>query len=113
MHIIVAGTIDLENSNRDKVLAEAKPLIDDAKSEPGCLAYEWTADPYLKNRIHVFEEWTGEKELAAHLKAPSYTGMLQHLGQAGIKEAKTQKYRIEKFEPVYDETGVPRADFFS
>ena len=88
MHIIIAGIIDLENSDRDAILLSAKPLIDEAKAEPGCLAYEWTADPYLPKRIHVFEEWTSEKTLADHLKAPSYLNMLAHLGAAGIKQSK-------------------------
>jgi quinol monooxygenase YgiN len=113
MHIIVVGTVDMENNNVEEVLKGAKALIEEARTEPGCLAYNWSADPYIANRIHVFEEWVSEKSLADHLEAPSYVGMLGHLGQAGIKEAKTQKYRIDKFEPVYDETGIARADFFS
>lgn len=113
MHIVIAGIVDLENADRDQVILEARPLIEEARGEPGCLAYDWTADPYIPKRIHVFEEWTGEAELAVHLKAPSYVNMLAHLGAAGIKEAKTQKYQINKFEPVYDDTGVPRANFFS
>jgi len=113
MHVIVAGIVDLKTNNRDETLRTAEPYIDDARSESGCLAYNWTADPYIKTRIHVFEEWASEQALSEHLLAKSYLDMLAHLGAAGIEEAKTQKFRIEKFEPVYDETGVPRGDFFS
>jgi len=113
MHIIVAGTIDLSGDNRDEILLSAKSYIDDAKSESGCLAYEWTADPYMANRIHVFEEWSSQAELADHLKAPSYLNMLGHLGTGGIEQSQTQKYQIKGYEPVYDDAGTPRADFFT
>lgn len=113
MHVLIAGTVDLEPEKRDQALTGAKPLIEEARGEPGCLAYDWTPDPYLPGRIHVFEEWESQAALADHFKAPSYTGMLAHLGGFGILEASTRKYRADAFEPVYDPEGTPRADFFS
>jgi len=35
------------------------------------------------------------------------------IGRFGIRTAATKKYRIERSEPVYDDKGVPRADFFT
>lgn len=113
MRILIAGVVDLPPKRRDEAIAGAEALIEEARGEPGCVAYDWTPDPFLPGRIHVYEEWTGEAELAAHLKAPSYTGMLAHLGGIGILNAVTQKYRVDHFEPVYDPKGVPRADFFT
>ncbi len=34
-------------------------------------------------------------------------------GRFGIRAASTKKYRIERSEAVYDDKGVPRADFFT
>ena len=114
MHIVVAGHVNLEDgNNRDEIIAGAKPYIEAAWAELGCLAYNWTPDPFLTDRIHVFEEWSGEKELADHLSGQPYRDMLAHLGGAGIKSSVTQKYKIEHIEPVYDERGVPRANFFT
>ena len=114
MRIIVAGHIDIENSeNRADIIDSAKPFVEAAWEEAGCIAYAWTPDPYKPHRIHVFEEWAGEKDLAAHLSGKPYLDMLGHLRAAGITNAVTQKYKIERFEPVYDDKGVPRADFFS
>ena len=113
MRVLIAGTIELAPEHIDEALNGAKELIEEARSEPGCIAYDWTPDPYVPGRIHVYEEWTGEQVLIDHLKAPSYTGMLAHLGEFGIKSAVTQKYRVDHFEPVYDPEGNPRGDFFS
>lgn len=111
--ILIAGIVEVTPDKRDAAIAEAKALIAEARREPGCLAYDWTADPETPGRIHVFEEWTGEAELAAHFKAPSYTGMLAHLDAIGITGTAVRKFRIDLSEPVYDPQGVPRADFFS
>ncbi|MEM1103779.1 MAG: antibiotic biosynthesis monooxygenase [Pseudomonadota bacterium] len=113
MTILIAGTIEVAEDKREQALTDAEPHILAALEEPGCVAYRWTPDPYNPKQIHVFEEWTGEKELAHHLSAEPYMNMLAHLSGVGILSAVTQKYRVDHFEPVYDPEGVPRADFFS
>ncbi len=109
--VIIAGTVDVDPAQRDQAIRDAKPLIDEALGEPGCIAYEWTFDAFEPGRIHVFEAWESEETLSAHLKAPSYVNMLAHLGGVGIRGAVTRKYRVDLEEPVYDETGTPRGDF--
>ena len=39
--------------------------------------------------------------------------MSTNLNASGLLGGDALKYKISKQEPVYDETGVPRADFFS
>ena len=111
--VVIAGTVDVPPEQRDQAIREAKALIDEALSEPGCIAYEWTFDAFDPGRIHVFEEWESEHTLSEHLRAPSYLNMLAHLGKVGIKAAATRKYRVDLDEPVYDPSGKPRGDFFS
>lgn len=113
MAIIIAGTVDVAPETRERTLLEARPLIEAARAEPGCIAYAWTADLSEPGRIHVFEEWASEADLAYHFTAEPYQQMLAHLHGAGIVAAVTQKYRIDHAEPVYDPEGRPRADFFS
>lgn len=111
MTIVIAGEIDLPPENRDAALTGAQALIAEALAEPGCRHYAWSADPFDAGRIHVFEEWASEAELAAHFKAPSYLGMLAHLGGHTILKADTRKYRVDLSEPVYGADGVPTARF--
>ena len=113
MRILIAGTIDVAAEKREAALRDAEPFIQAALDEPGCVAYDWSPDPYNPQRIHVFEEWAGEKELAFHFSAAPYKNMAAHLAEVGILAAETRKYRIDHSEPVYDPEGVPRADFFS
>jgi len=57
--------IDIDPEARGEALAGARGWIEGALVQPGCLAYDWTADPHVATRIHVFEEWHGEAALAA------------------------------------------------
>lgn len=111
MPIVITGEVDLTPGRREAALAGARALIEEALAEPGCRAYAWSADPYLPDRVHVFEEWDTADQLAAHLVAPSYFGMLKHLGEVGIVAAVTRKYRVDLIEPVYGEDGVATARF--
>jgi quinol monooxygenase YgiN len=113
MRILIAGAVDVPADKRDQALRDARPLIEAALAEKGCVEYSWTADLSIPGRIRVFEEWESEADLAVHLAGQPYLGMLAHLGGVGINNAVTQKYRVDHFEPVYDPQGRPRADFFT
>lgn len=113
MTIVIAGEIDLAPERRDAALLAAQPLIVAAKAEAGCLHYDWTADPATPGRVHVFEQWASEADLAAHFVGEPYRAMREHLGASGLIGADTRKYRVDLIEPVYDATMTPRADFFT
>ena len=113
MSIVIAGEVDLPPENRDAALSGARALIAGALAETGCRHYAWTADPHDPGRLHVFEEWASEADLAAHFRGDPYRGMLAHLGQHTILKAETRKYRVDCTEPVYGPDGVPSARFLT
>lgn len=113
MTILVSGVVDIDPASRDEALRLARPFIDGALTQKGCVAYAWTADLSVPGRVYVFEEWTDEPSFAAHLAGPQYLGMLGHMQKYTIHSAVTKKHRVTASEPVYDPTGKPRADFFS
>ncbi len=111
--ILITGEVDLAPGQRDAALAGALPLIEAALAEPGCRHYSWAADPWAPDRIHVFEQWDTAEQLAAHLVAPSYFGMLAHMSGFGIVNAVTRKYRCDLEAPVYGADGVASAFFLT
>lgn len=113
MTIVIAGYLDFDPNRAEQMIRDAKPHIDAALAEPGCIAYNWAIDPLVPGRVHVFEEWSSEEALAGHFSAAPYADMGGHLQAVGILGFNVKKYRVDLIEPVYDETGVPRADFFT
>ncbi len=111
MRVIVAGSIDFPAGTEVELLRTAKPLIDAAYEEPGCIHYVWTIDPSKPGRVWVYEEWESSETLIAHLAGEPYLRMSDHLKACGILGADVAKYRIDRMEPIYDGTGMPRGDF--
>jgi len=113
MAIIIAGYADFDMDDVSELLQTAREHIEGAYTEKGCIHYIWTADPFVPGRLHVYEEWVEEADLAAHFSDHWYKDMGAHLAKYPRKDAKFQKYRVDLIEPVYDPTGTPRADFFT
>ncbi|WBH17759.1 putative quinol monooxygenase [Sphingomonas radiodurans] len=111
MPVIISAVIDLEPERVERALLDAQPFIAASRAEPGCIAYDWAVDPATPGRIHVFEEWESEEALAGHFRDPSYAAMRDHVGASGLITARSQKYRCDAIEPVYDSGGVPQAHF--
>lgn len=113
MSIIIAGTIDFDPDQAERAIVEGRGFIEASLKEEGCIFYAWTLDPLVPGRVYVFEEWTSQAALEGHFRDDSYWGMRGHLGRYGLRTSKVKKYRSVESEPVYDDEGKPRADFFT
>jgi quinol monooxygenase YgiN len=111
--IIISGNIDLDPKQVDNAMSSTRHLIEGALTEDGCLDYDWCPNPLIPGRIRVFERWRDEASLAAHFKSKWYLEMSEAIAGFGMTGAEVLKYRADISEPVYDETGTPRADFFT
>ena len=109
--ILIAGKVTVDAAKRGALLENSAELMRRTREQRGCLDYVWSADPTDPARLYVFERWACRDDLAQHLAGPCYREMRDMVGAAGLSEAEALKYRIDHFEPVYDEQGVPRADF--
>jgi quinol monooxygenase YgiN len=113
MAIIIAGSIKVPPDKREFLLAASREYVLDSRAEPGCEYYDWTADLSEPEVIQVFELWTDEASLAEHFAGDAYISTVQLIAETCEIEADISKYRVDLREPVYDEKGKPRADFFT
>ena len=113
MTILINGYVQLDPGNETLALEQARDLMAETRTQNGCRAYVWSADPAVPGRVYVYENWETEADLAAHLAGHYYADMLALMSQYEMKDMDILKYRIDHAEPVYDPDGVPRADFFS
>ena len=113
MTVLIAGTVDIPDGNRDKALADAAALMGETRTQQGCKHYVWCADPTSDTRVYVYEYWDSVEDLAAHLAGPCYARMLGLLGTYKVENTEVSKFRVDLEEPVYDPEGQPRADFFT
>ncbi len=111
--IIIAGTVDVDPARRDAALEAGCPHMEATRAQQGCIDYVWSADLLVPGRIYVFERWASEEDLRAHFEGPHYLAMRNTMASYGLVGADVLKYRMAVSEPVYDNTGTPRADFFT
>lgn len=70
--IIVSGVMTFIPSAHDRVVELARTLTNETLKEPGCRTYGLWADPDVRGRFRVFEEWDSQAALTAHFAAPHF-----------------------------------------
>ena len=116
MTVIISGYVDFENPEQvPEIVTSARPHIEGALQEEGCIAYSWAQDHLTPGRVQIYEEWTTSECLEAHLQSHWYRDMGAHLASFPRKPMTNiiKKYRVDLEEPVYDDTGTARGHFIT
>ena len=87
--IIIAGTLHVEPSARNRYLAEAVDVARLARAAPGCLDFVQAADELDPTRINVYERWESDEHLDRFRTAGG-----PPLELPPLQEANVRKYRI-------------------
>lgn len=67
--LVIAGTFQVDPSDRDAFLEAAKAVMAETVKEDGCHAYCFSPDIADAGVVHLFERWESEDHLAPHMKA--------------------------------------------
>jgi quinol monooxygenase YgiN len=114
MRVLISGTIALQSLKRDEALSGAREYILDARTEPGCLAYNWSPDLNDDCTICVFGEWESQYLLDQHFNAHShnsYRNMMSYLEHYQMTHVTIAKYLVQNKAPVYNDKQQPTAYF--
>ena len=71
--VIVAGRIPINPALRDQAVAAFLKMAAATKPEQGCVQYDFYSDLADENMMHVYEEWTRQEDLDAHMKTQHMT----------------------------------------
>ena len=113
MRILIAGFLHVAPEKRDQILNDIAPFNEASRNEPGCERYDWSPDFQDPGKIHVFEAFDDEESLAKHFASDSYWKTRGIFDEIGVIESEIYKYQSNLRGPVYDDEGMPRADFFA
>ena len=67
--VIVGGAFEVEPDQREEFLAGRHDAMRRSRAESGCLEYTLSADPIDPSRVVLFERWSSQEALDAHLAA--------------------------------------------
>lgn len=87
--IIIAGTLHVEPSDRDRYLAAVVDVARLARAAPGCLDFVQAADQIDPARINVYERWESDDDLHRFRTSGG-----PELDLPPLLDARVRKYRI-------------------
>ena len=61
--IIIAGTLLIDASDRDRYLSAVADVTRLARQAPGCFDFSQAPDPLDAGRINVYERWASDEHL--------------------------------------------------
>lgn len=65
MSVIVAGRLYVDPKDRDRFVEGHRPIVEAARSYPGCLDLSISPDPVEAGRVNNFEYWDSQEALEA------------------------------------------------
>ncbi|MDH4145143.1 MAG: antibiotic biosynthesis monooxygenase [Acidimicrobiia bacterium] len=92
--LVIAGTFDIEPSDRDAFLEAAKAVMADTLKEEGCHAYNFAPDITNPGVVHLFERWESEDHLGPHMKSDHIKTFGRALKGLGIKGRSITMYEV-------------------
>jgi quinol monooxygenase YgiN len=96
--LIVAGTGYVDPDHRDALLESLAPAMRQARTAPGCLDYVVAADPIESGRVNIFERWSSEADLHAHLSGSAQTAQ----PMPDVRSVEVMRYDISGSRPLQD-----------
>ena len=98
--LIVAGVLEVDPDRRAEFLESRIERMRISRSEPGCLAYVFSADPLVDGRVVLYECWQDKQALAAHLSAQTQgAGAVPEPGVT-ILRSELRQYEIAAVGPL-------------
>jgi quinol monooxygenase YgiN len=98
--LVISVTVQFDPAKRDEAFAAAIEMMRATRAEPGCIAYNFSADLEDPSRVHVFERWASQDALDVHFTSPHMATFQKKLGGLGVRGMDAQKYEIAKVGPL-------------
>ncbi len=90
--IIVSGIMTVDPSSHDRLVELARTVATESLKEAGCHAYGLWADPDVRGRFRIFEEWESQEALTEHFATPHFAAFGSSLGDLGLAGMDIHRY---------------------
>jgi len=98
--IVIAGTINIDPTHRDKAVAAAVEVMQATRQEKGCISYAFSLDLSDPGCFHLFEEWESPEALATHFGTPHMARFQSVMPTLGVRGMAIQRYEVSTVGPL-------------
>jgi quinol monooxygenase YgiN len=99
--IIVSGIMAVGPSSHDRMVELARTVSTESLKEPGCRAYGLWADPDVRGRFRIFEEWDSQEALTEHFGTPHFAAFGSNLGELELASMDVHRYIDPEVEDLF------------
>ncbi|MEM9038083.1 MAG: putative quinol monooxygenase [Actinomycetota bacterium] len=103
--IVIVGAISVPAEQRTALLEEARPMIEAAREEEGCIEYSFLPDPFDGSIVRIVEEWRSNEDLIEHFTFPHTKAVGELIGRAGAERLQITKHLVTWSGSVSDDPG--------
>ncbi len=90
--IVVSGVMTFKPSAHDRVVELARTLATESLKEPGCRVYGFWADPEVRGRFRIFEEWESQDALTEHFTLPHFAAFGAGMDEGDLVSMDVHRY---------------------
>ncbi|GJF30568.1 hypothetical protein KNE206_32680 [Kitasatospora sp. NE20-6] len=98
---VVAGWIDVEPDNRDRLMTAAQEMaLAASELEEGSLDYLVAADPRTAGRVRVYSRWRSEGDFRGHMDTLHVAAFRRALAEAQVTGRHLRRYVVSEETPA-------------
>lgn len=98
--IVITGEIELHPEDVWPATYHAVRMMEASAAEDGCISYRFYADLVNPRRFRIYEEWSDEDALRAHMASPHMAAFQSALKDLRILERRLEKFEVAKRSPL-------------
>jgi quinol monooxygenase YgiN len=96
--LIIAGTLTVEASERERYMSAIGDVAAQARRAPGCFDFVQAPDLIDPTRINIYERWASDEDLENFRSSGASSEAAEKPAPPQIKAADVAKYRIAAVE---------------
>ena len=98
--LIVAGSIQVDPRDVDRLRAAATEMMVATRREPGCIDYVFSISVDDPGSVQIFESWETGEDLEKHFEMPHMATFRTALADITITGRSVTKYEVSSSEPL-------------
>ncbi|MFT5267795.1 MAG: quinol monooxygenase YgiN [Acidimicrobiales bacterium] len=98
--LIVAGTINIDPADGDRLRIAAADMMAATHEEPGNIEYVFSVNVVDPGSIQIFEVWESGEDLEKHFTLPHMATFRETLAEITIIGTNLHRYEVASHEPM-------------
>ena len=98
--LIVAGTINVDPADVERLRAAAAEMMAATHQEPGCIEYVFSVSVADPGTVQIFEVWESAEDLETHFTLPHMTTFRSVLSDLNVTGRDINRYEVSSSAPM-------------